>query len=483
MRSIGVRFIVVGLLALLMYIPMILIAGLTQERKSESARVIREVGQEWGGRQAILGPVLYVPVERHSTRFVTQDVVDPDTGLFQRDENGAVIRQRVEVPHVERVEDLYFLPETLNIQADSQNETRYRGIYEVPVYTAELDLAFTFNFDTAEALLGEGEKILWDLSHLDIRTQTNRSIRGHAELQADGQGFGLDPLNDRISGIRALVGDPRELEDWSFDLELNGAELLSFNALGRQTEATIRSDWPHPSFSGNFLPTDREVGPDGFVASWSIPHLARNVAQQGRGDIFKTLRSETVYSALGGQSWYETGFGVAYFTPNSFYKKAFSASQYSLLFIALTFLTIMLMTSGREQGVHPVQYLLIGLAKGIFVLLMLAYAEHLGFTAAFGIAAGATIGLLTFYGWTGLKLGSRTWVLLALLVLIYTIQFLILQSQDFALLAGGTLAFFALAAAMFFTRNEQWFQPPGEGAGRRWFGSKAQKPNSELLPS
>ena len=481
MRSIGIRFILVGGLALLMYFPLLFIAELARERKDDSTEIIREVGQEWGGRQSLLGPVLHIPVERHGTRFVTRDVVDPVTGNPQLDENGRTVRQRVEVPHVERVEDLYLLPETLDIEATSQNQIRYRGIYEVPVYTTEGHLAFSFDLTSIDAMLDEGERPVWDESRLDVRTSTNRSIRGRADLQADGQVFALNPLDQGVSGMRALVGDPRGLESWTFDLQVNGAELLSFNALGRQTEATIRSDWQHPSFDGYFLPTSREVGPDGFVATWSIPHLARNVSQQGRGDFFDTVRARPRQSALGTHSWYETEFGVAYFTPNSFYKKAFSASRYSLLFIALTFLTVMLMTGGRTQGVHPVQYLLIGLAKGIFVLLMLAYAEHLGFTAAFGIAATATIALLTFYGWAGLKLGGRTWGLFALLVLVYAV---LLQSQDFALLAGGTLAFFALAAAMFFTRDEQWFQPPGDGDGWRWFGAKAQPAvNSEQPPS
>ena len=48
--------------------------------------------------------------------------------------------------------------------------------------------------------------------------------------------------------------------------------------------------------------------------------------------------------------------------------------------------------SGRPA--HPVQYILIGLAQSIFVLLMVAYAEQIGFGPAYLISAGATVGLL-----------------------------------------------------------------------------------------
>ena len=383
-----------------------------------------------------------------------------------RDENGTIIRRQVEIPQVSEAEDIYILPNDLRIDAQTENSLRYRGIYEVPVYTAQLKYAFDFNFANLEVHLEEDEVIVWDQALMDIRTQTNRSIRGAAQLTADDQSFDLNPLSG-TSGIRALVGDPRDRALWNLELELNGAETLEFAALGRQTWAQVSSDWPHPSFKGNFLPTDRTVTEEGFVANWSIPHLARNIAQSGRGSYLDQRRDamRMLASTIGSQ----TTFSVEFFKPNSFYKKAYSASQYSLLFIGLTFLTVMLMTSGREQGVHPVQYLLIGLAKAIFVILMLAYSEHLGFNAAFAVAAGATIALLTLYGWSALKLGVRTWVLFALLVLVYAIQFLILQSQDFALLAGGTLAFVALAGAMYFTRNEQWFQPPKPGEPRGWF--------------
>jgi len=111
--------------------------------------------------------------------------------------------------------------------------------------------------------------------------------------------------------------------------------------------------------------------------------------------------------------------------------------------------------------VHPVQYILIGLAQAIFVLLMVAYAEHIGFGPAYLLAAGATVGLLTLFGWIGLGLGRRTLVLGVLLAVLYAVLWLILESTDYALLAGATLAFLALAATMIVTRNEEWYAPPG----------------------
>ena len=164
---------------------------------------------------------------------------------------------------------------------------------------------------------------------------------------------------------------------------------------------------------------------------------------------------------------------MQFFQPNDFYQKAYRAARYGILFIALTFLTVLLIEIRHEKKAHPVQYVLIGLAQAIFVLLMVAYAEQIGFAYAYLLASVATVGLITFYGLIGLKLGRRTWVLGTMLVVLYALLYLILRSADYALLAGSTLAFAALGGTMIATRNEDWSGPPSTGKARFW-GRKAE---------
>ena len=109
----------------------------------------------------------------------------------------------------------------------------------------------------------------------------------------------------------------------SLTMGLNGAGKMTFAPVGRQTQVTLTSDWPHPSFEGTFLPKDREVTAEGFTATWEIPHLARDLPQVSRG------------------VWQGTAdFGVRFYTPNDFYQKVERAAKYGILFIALTFLTV-----------------------------------------------------------------------------------------------------------------------------------------------
>ena len=228
--------------------------------------------------------------------------------------------------------------------------------------------------------------------------------------------------------------------------------MLQIAPVGRTTSVNIQSDWPHPSFNGAFLPDDSEVREDGFDATWTIPHLARALPEVSRG---------TQLGAIGREA-----FGFRLFQPNDFYQKAYRAARYGILFIALTFLTVLLIENRTEKPTHPVQYVLIGLVQAMFVVLMVAYAEQIGFAAAYLLASGAVVALLTFYGWMGLKMGKRSLVLGVMLAVLYGVLFLILRTADYALIAGATLLFAALAGTMWATRNEDWYGP--EKDKKRW---------------
>jgi inner membrane protein len=269
----------------------------------------------------------------------------------------------------------------------------------------------------------------------------------------------LEPVaqeNSHVGGVRAQTGDPRSIKTYQMALGFNGADALSFTPVGRETRVTVRSDWPHPEFQGAFLPNAREIREDGFEANWVIPHLARALPQISREDQDALARSQN-------------SFGVTLYRPNDFYQKAYRAARYGVLFIGLTFLTIYLVEGQTKRPTHPVQYILVGLAQSAFFLLMLALSEQVGFAKAYLISSVATIGLVTAFAASALKLGRRTWVVGTMLSLLYGVLYLILRSADYALLAGSVLLFVAIAGTMFATRNENWYGEPREGTRRGWF--------------
>jgi inner membrane protein len=97
----------------------------------------------------------------------------------------------------------------------------------------------------------------------------------------------------------------------------------------------------------------------------------------------------------------------------------------------------------------------------VFFLLLIALGEHLVFAQAYVLAAGALVTLLAIYV-AGVTSNRRAGMAIgAGLAACYGCLYLILQSEDYALLLGSLLAFGVLAATMLATRRLQWGQSPG----------------------
>lgn len=466
LRSPGLRFIIVGLLVLLMTIPVFFVGAIIDSRADYNRSTIASVGQEWGGRQLLSGPVLIIPVQETVTVREKYEVINEVTGEQKLDANDNPVFRFRDVERTLRRDPVYIYPDLLDLRMNQTTQERSRGIFSVPVFTAKADAAFDFPVEEAEEALRGDEVLLWDQAEIRVYVSSNRALRGEARLEADGRALEMEPVASEsryYGGLRAETGDPREIEGFDLKLGLNGAETLSFTPVGRETRVALTSDWPHPEFQGAFLPDAHEVRDDGFEAAWVIPHLARPLPQVSRENLNETARSDS-------------SFGVGLYQPNDFYQKAYRAARYGILFIGLTFLTIFLVEGQTKRPTHPVQYILIGLAQSAFFLLMLALSEQVGFGMAYLVAGAATVGLVTAFAATALKLGKRTLVVGAMLAVLYGVLYLILRSADYALLAGSVLLFAAIAGTMFATRNENWYGEPRQGPRFGWFRRPAPQP-------
>jgi inner membrane protein len=132
--------------------------------------------------------------------------------------------------------------------------------------------------------------------------------------------------------------------------------------------------------------------------------------------------------------------------------------KYAILFIALTFLIFFSTEIIYKLRLHPIHYLLVGLALAEFYLLLLALMEHVGFFWAYVIAAAMTISLISLYSRyiLGTKKGAA--FIATALTIIYGYLLIVLHMQTIALLLGALLLFVLLAIIMFSTRNVNWYE-------------------------
>jgi len=423
-NSITVKILSIAFLILALLIPAQMIYSVIEDRETLHRQVIAEVSGKWGREQLLTGPVLSIPYQ-----------------AYRQDEEGR---------KTYRIRTLYMLPEELSISGTLEPESRNRGIYEVIVYTAKLNINGSFTYpDFAQIQIPE-QDIVWSDITLSVGISDIKGISedvlitwGESQLPVEP---GVNISETVASGIHTNV--PLEINPadrtlpFEFSLNLKGSERIQVIPVGKTTNLNLTSSWAHPSFTGEFLPDQREISPDGFQAQWTVFHLNRNIAQTW-------IDSNSSMAA-----W---AFGVQLFLPADEYQQTTRSAKYAILFVVLTFALFFLMEVSSKQRVHPIQYLLVGLALCIFYILLLSISEHLGFTWSYLISALAVIGMVGLYAKSVLPGKTKSLVVGGNVAVLYGYLYFILQLQDYALLVGSLGLFTILSLIMYFTRNFDWY--------------------------
>ncbi|HEV8481101.1 MAG TPA: cell envelope integrity protein CreD [Candidatus Eisenbacteria bacterium] len=432
-RSPMIRLFTVGFLALLLQIPVILIAMLVSERRERRTEAVKEVSLKWGGTQSVTGPALVVPYH------VRANEVPPGGSAVFPVASGRAV----------------FLPERLELTGKLTPEIRHRGIFSIPVYTLSLETRGRFAPPDWAALGIDPADADWKDAYLAISIADTRAIQKLTDLQwgtarspflpSAGEFHGGRP------GVHAPVPGPPGAQgaDFAFSAVLNGTQGIYFAPFGKQTEVRLESSWPSPSFQGNWIPARRNITDHGFVAEWSISDLGRDFPQ--------AWRDVDAYSRQADAA----RFGLDLMQSVDSYRMAERSVKYAILFLLLTLGSVWLAEILGRLLVHPIQYCLLGAALVLFYLLELALSEHLGFTAAYVIATAAIVVMVGCYGAVVLHSVKRAAWLGAGVAALYGYLYVVLTNEDDALLVGAIGLFVLLAAVMYVTRRVDWFRIEG----------------------
>lgn len=411
----------IGILTLLLLVPMSFISDLVSDREHRHQEVYSEVSGKWAAAQTITGPVLMIPYHHHDS-----------------DNQGKTVTE---------TRYAYFLPDSLHISGTVLPEKRHRGIYDVILYHSSMRLSGNFDHLEATTLKIPAADWIPGEAMLLFGVADLRGIENRLSVTWNGSEKyfepGLPPNNLMDQGLAVpIVLDTANLSDgalpFSIPLELKGSGTLDFIPGGKSTTVHLDSPWPTPSFTGGFLPGSRKINAQGFSADWTIFNLNRNFPQRWTAGKYDLKAS---------------AFGVSLMQPVDFYQKTMRCVKYAILIIVLTFTVFFLVETGTRKPVHPFQYLLIGMALCVFYTLLISISEYLYFAWAYGIAAVATTGLITLYASWLFRDRKMSLVTGCSLALLYGYIFVLIQLQDFALLAGSIGLFVVLAVLMYFSRH------------------------------
>jgi len=418
-----VKGLMIGVLALLLLIPADFVQNLIKEREARQKEAITEVSSKWAGRQNITGPVLVIPYTKAG-----------------KDNNGLSITIK---------SFAYFLPDRLNIESTVKPEKRYRGIYEVMLYSSSIKLNGTFTPLALQKLnLGPAD-MLWNEAYVCLGITDAKGLKDELQVRWNDSTLSLTPSAVNNAVLKEGFVSPLTINEstasstirFSSQVSLNGSEQLLFTPVGKQTTVQMQSTWPDPSFTGNQLPDSSMITKNGFEAKWKSLSHTRSFPQAWKDESYNLASAS---------------FGADLFVPVNSYQKTTRSVKYAILCILLSFTAFFLIETNNKKSVHPVNYALIGFALILFYTLLLSFSEYIGFNEAYAVATTATVGLITWFV-KGLLQSMKLSLLLSLvLVLLYSYIFSILQLQDYALLLGSVGLFLTLAVVMYYSRKVQW---------------------------
>lgn len=447
-RSPGGKLAVAILIGLLLAIPLFSVWLMVYDREQQSRTASQSIAEGWGGPQRVAGPLLVIPYRATVTETVTEG-------------NRPVVRSR------QVWQELTLSPEVSDIETRVVPERRKRSIYEVVVYEAEVagKARFAMPADLARFGVAVSDMAL-DRAELRFGLSDPRGLYGQPpSVSVGGQKLRLQPGGGTLAtngagffawlDAGALVGKPIAV-DFAFAFRGNG--WLSLAPQAGDTRWRVTSPWPHPSFQGGFLPVERGVSDTGFAATYRVGNLALGQSLVATGAPQQQERAPMVepggYEVAAAAGGYEARINLV--QPVDLYSRVNRATKYGFLFIGFTFLAFLLFDVIGGVRVAGVEYLLVGAGLVLFFILLLAFAEVIGFAPAYLVASAAIIGLNTAYSAAVLKSWRRAAYIGALLVGLYVVLYILLSLEAFALLIGSLLLLVALAAVMYLTRNLNW---------------------------
>lgn len=422
------RLFIIGFLALLLQIPISMISGLVSERQKRSEDAVKEVSSKWGEAQSLTGPALVVP-------YVVRQTENVDGK---------------QVTHSE-TRNAVFLPTRLSIDGTMRSEVRHRGIFSVPVYRLGLQVSGEFAKLSFADLGVSPSEVDWSRVALAVGISDTRAIQEATTLDWNGNRVDFLPgtagFREGGTGIHApvTIADSTQKIRFSFPLALDGSIHADVVPFAQTTVFALKGDYPHPSFQGKWLPTQRSIADDAFSARWSVPFLGRSYPQSWSSD---SAMAATIDASR---------FGVDLVNPVDQYHMASRSVKYAFLFILLTFATLWLIEVLAGVLVHPIQYLMLGGALCLFYLLELALSEHLGFPVAYAIASAAVAAMVGAYSSSILGRTTRALIVAGGVAVLYGYLYLLLMNEDYALLIGAVGLFAILGAIMYATRRVDWY--------------------------
>ena len=449
-RSPGWKLFLAGIIGIALVIPLMMVYALVWDRQEQSNVAQNSIAAGWGGPQVVVGPVLVIPYTANSVETV--------------DQNGRQTTRTVQV-----TKELFLSPETNALTTNLKPDRKRKSIYESVLFVADNSGTARFALPADFARYGIARNAL-NLAGAELRFGISdaRGLQADSKVVINGTSLELQPgkglAASNGSGFFTFVDwDATTPLNVTYNYAIRGNKTLTMVPRGGETKWDVKSSWPSPSFAGDFLPTKREVKSSGFTSSHAVTNLALGQALVLTEDLgapnpvdSRDYSSNVMVQAAPSAGGPSQAASIGLIEPVDLYSQVDRSVKYGFLFIGFTFLAFLMFDVIAGAKVAAAEYLLTGAGLVLFFVLLLAFAEVVGFMWAYLIAGGAITGLLTAYSAAVLKSWMRARFIGGLLVGLYATLYVLLNLEAYSLIIGSLLLFVALAVVMWATRAIDW---------------------------
>ncbi len=412
---------VIGIIILLLLIPMSMVESVINERSYVYRSVTQEITNSWGGEVKVVEPILTISkskkIHQHNAGFI-----------FSK-------------------HNQHLLPENLSISGKMNTQIRKRGIYKVPVFSGNLNLKGDYLL-TKEVL----DNFSYEKKPLLQMPFDLRAIKKTPILKWNGKTVNVSVVKSSANSNWVIFNAeiPKDSilktgkNSFELSLDLSGSNALIFQSGAKQSEINVVSNWDSPSFFGGTLPFSHEINDTGFKATWKNNNFFTDIGHENSREISPAWVNN------------DNEYGVRFIETVDTYQLVTRVTKYALLFLTLLFSVYFIYETIGGSKLHPIQYVFVGFANCIFYLLLLSLSEHVSFNIAYTFSAAASSLLIAMYSRSILRSTIKGITVFVKLSVLYMFIFLILKSEDYALLIGSLGLFIILALIMYLTRNFDW---------------------------
>jgi len=408
MKSYTARIIVSVIIILLLLIPTQQVAWLIKERKERQEQVNQELKDEWGPEFTLFGAVLEFPLNDKTNSKI------------------------------------YVYPEKSTDHISTDVIERYRGIFKSNLFTATVTSENSFDLTKLKANANYS-KINWKGVKLLLATGKNVRFNELTNFVINGETISVAGQNEwnyhlnTVSNSFEILPSENTVKA-NYKASVNGTQALIYRSLASQSEMKLSSNWKDPAFSGSSLPENGsfKLTPNGFDAKW------KTLSEIGSGS--KVTENKIRLNT-------KRGAEIKFITTLDQYQLNERTIKYCILVLTLTFAVFFLVQIVGKTYVHPLHYLMIGLALLLFYSLLLSLSEHLGFNGAYVVSASAIVLLIVWYAKSILNSMKFAIICGLSVVLLYGFLLVLVNLEVYALLVGSIGLLLVLASIMSVTRK------------------------------